>query len=534
MLKTYILLFYTSTIIFRSGLCGVDKSKPNVLIILADDLGVNDVSWNNPSVPTKTLGRLASQGVILDNMYTLPICTPSRAALLTGVYPYKYGFQNGFGQQAPEGLPVQLPLLSEQLQANGYNNSVLGKWHVGFCSEHYLPTNRGFNTFSGLYVGDAIKTLKARLRSRGLPKNKVKQILKKKQKSNFYSTSSYVNEALEIIKENQNQSFFMYLSLFTKVYPTEDNKNSKKSYTELRYEKIEEMDKEVKKIVSTLRKTGQYKNTVIIFLSDNPAIIKDKNEEFNFPLRGFKGTLYEGGTKIPGFVHSPILDHSVKGQRYTGLMHMVDVYSTVLQLTNTKIPGHVDGLNHWFHINGKEGAARKSMVYNIDDGFLPTVLKATDKTKKFQIVIRNEKYKLIWGQVNVILRSSRDKEDFGLNFNQEVLELYNLEEDPQETTNLAGQLPDILKKLKQEGLEYYKDLQPGLFRGLPSNFEHLDPLLPHGGATGWCRAVENTTCKELSVERFRENPGVDLVNTYFGTLDLDKPINCKTTFVQDI
>ncbi|XP_023324509.1 arylsulfatase I [Eurytemora carolleeae] len=389
-LYCFVLLLHLKGITCLKSKLGFDK--PNIIVILADDLGVNDVSWNNRNAPTTNLQKLAEKGVILDNMYTLPICTPSRAALLTGVYPFRYGFQRGFGGYAPEGLPTDLSLLSEQLQDQGYNCSALGKWHLGFCSEEYLPTNRGFNYFSGLYVGDPVDILQ---------------------------------------------------------------------------------------IVNVLKKTDQYQNTVLLFLSDNGAKFDKKEEDFNYPLKGFKGTLYEGGTKIPAFIHSPLLDPAARGSRYGGLMHMVDIYPTLLGLTNTKIPSGLDGLDQWESITGQQALSpRISMVYNIDDSFLPVNLVSRVEANRFQIVVRDSQYKLIWGQINSIIKKSRVKNEFGLRFNKELKEVYDLVNDPSETNNLVNSRPDIVRRLEDLGLSHYKSVQPGLFRGQAANVQVLDPRHP--------------------------------------------------------
>ena len=108
-----------------------DKPKPNIILVLADDIGVNDVSWNNKHADTPTMDFLAKEGVILDNAYTLPVCTPSRAALMTGTYPFKLGLQRGFGRQAPEGVPVNTKMMPEYLKAHGYSTHGLGKAGFG-------------------------------------------------------------------------------------------------------------------------------------------------------------------------------------------------------------------------------------------------------------------------------------------------------------------------------------------------------------------------------------------------------------------
>merc|ERR1712154_199442 len=141
------------SLFYQQYLC---SKQPNILVVLADDVGINDVSWNNPRGFTPHLGKLAQEsgGIILDNAYSLPVCTPSRTALLTGVYPFKLGLQRGFGKHSPEGLPLNTTLLPEHLRREGYATHGFGKWHLGFCSESYTPLKRGFDSYFGLFVGD--------------------------------------------------------------------------------------------------------------------------------------------------------------------------------------------------------------------------------------------------------------------------------------------------------------------------------------------------------------------------------------------
>ena len=235
-------------------------------------IGVNDVSWNNPLAPTPTLKSLAEDGVILDTAYTLPVCTPSRAALLTGIYPYKFGFQvmdslytsfliiliyqRGFGKNVPEGLPLNLKILPEYLKDLGYTTHGFGKWHLGFCSEAYTPLKRGFDTFDGLFVGDeadlaneSSDTTERKYEKgwKALYKKKKKSVEEKPQYSKFNS-EDYATKTEILLKERtKNSPFFIYLSLLTKVYPKGQDHN--KDIIKERKNKISEMDKAIKKVV---------------------------------------------------------------------------------------------------------------------------------------------------------------------------------------------------------------------------------------------------------------------------------------------
>ena len=125
-------------------------NRPNFLVLVADDMGFNDVSWNNPDMKTPALDLLSKQGVRLDTFYSQPRCSPSRAALLTGLYPYKMGIQRGnISPFRPSGLATRFTLLPEMLEELGYTSHLVGLWHLGYCHTDYLPTNRGFSSFFG-------------------------------------------------------------------------------------------------------------------------------------------------------------------------------------------------------------------------------------------------------------------------------------------------------------------------------------------------------------------------------------------------
>jgi len=548
---------------------GSNSTLPNIILILADDLGVHDVSWNNIRAPTPNLRSLAEQGVILDNIYSLPVCTPSRAALLTATYPFRYGLQRGFGKHVPDGLPLNLTILPQYLKRRGYSTHAYGKWHLGFCNEGYTPQKRGFDSFFGLYVGDdtEVTTKSESSAKRQNTRTKRKKNKRKKQKNNRresnenqdwldgtaekFNTSVYSSKVISLIRRKRHvEPMFVYLSLLSKVYPrTLSGKATSKTSTvilEKRKSLVKEMDIAVGEIVDELKRKGEFDNTMIVFLSDNGArqladIVSDEDNP-NYPLRGSKGSIYEGGTKVPGFIYGA---KSMKaGYRYGGLMHFVDVLPTLLHAlqdghqqqhkhnlpTHEQVEAGWDGMDHWTAITTQSASPRSIMIYNIDDNFLPPVINGPTVKPKFQVGIRQHNWKLIWGQPRILHRSYREaKVEGGISLDVETLELYKLDEDPSESFNLASEQPHKVDQLKRLAHHFIPAINPPRFMGTQTTQTIIDSQAKGGAKSGWCRGVQETVCSPLIGAKSFQLDIRSMVEVYTAPLR-NGSIICRTTF----
>jgi len=496
----------------------VEGTQPNIILIVFDDVGVHDVSWNNPLAKTPVLENLAKNGIILDNAYTLPSCTPSRAAILTGVYPYKMGLQRGFGTFFPDGIPTSIPLLPEYLKKQGYMNHIFGKWHLGFCSEQYTPAGRGFDSFDGLYVSmkqyeklnrtletdhmtreQLIKHIEKKTRDKMKGKLKMENVekysLNEQRKRPSEITSKHYFDKMKTVLANHDESkpFFFYLGLFTKYY----NKYKDLNIIKDRPKILKNMDDTIGKIVDLLKESDLYNNTIIFFVSDNGGREMPNNVPSpNYPLRGYKGSIYEGGTKVPAFIHSPLLNNS--GHRYQGLFHSTDIMPTLLHAAGADLDNQdIDGLTQWTAIGLNTSSPRTKMVYNIDDETVPARLDIPGNMRSFQICVREGKYKLIWGTKYMLVRHYRKLKTRG---EEEEVELFDLDNDPGETENIADIFPDVVRQLKQFGLQNYENMIPPAM-GIKNWVIIPSSPVHHGSVTGWCRPVVRTECTAGRIEK---------------------------------
>ncbi|XP_022241171.1 arylsulfatase B-like [Limulus polyphemus] len=289
--------------------------RPHVVLIVADDLGWNDVSWNNPDIKMPNLERLARGGVILNQSYVQPVCSPSRTAFMTGYFPYHVGRQNSYIHRfQPSGVYLNYTFLPEKLKQLGYSTHVIGKWHLGYCNWSYTPTFRGFDSFFGFYLGaEEYYTHRSGYDGQNYLdlRNNTKPAT---EYGGVYSTNLFSTVTTKLISRlNPRIPTFLYLPFQAVHSPLEvpqkylDMHKNIEDVNRRKYSgMISALDEAVGNITTALKKYGFYSNSVIGFTTDNGGQIQFGGN--NWPLRGNKGTLWEGGTRGPAFVHSPLLN----------------------------------------------------------------------------------------------------------------------------------------------------------------------------------------------------------------------------------
>ncbi|XP_078377383.1 arylsulfatase B-like [Oculina patagonica] len=440
-------------------------SPPHILFVVVDDLGWSDVGFHGSKIQTPNIDKLASEGVVLDNYYVLPICTPTRSALMTGRYPIHTGLQHlVIFPAAPYGLPLNFTTLPQKLKESGYATHMVGKWHLGFYKWPYTPTYRGFDTFYGYYNGAEDHYSHKILNVLDFRDNKepVRDLDGK------YGTFAFAERAENIIKtHNASKPLFLYMAFQNVHEPVQAPQKYTDKYSFIEDEQrrtyagmVDITDEAVGNITDAMKEAGLWDNTLMVFTTDNGGW--HDYGGFNWPLRGEKTTLWEGGVRGVSFVHGNMLGRT--GVKCEGLLHVTDWYPTLVNLaggTYDDAASPIDGMDVWNTISHGEPSPRKEILLNIDmnrsnaDGLSTTIYEG--------IAFRMGDMKLLMNVPNSTwfkppeLGGEPDMEHNWLataTKDTATVALYNITADPTEREDLSEKLPDMVKTL-QERVQYY-------------------------------------------------------------------------------
>jgi arylsulfatase A-like enzyme len=408
------------------------NNKPNILHIVADDLGWKDVGFNGATdIKTPNLDKLAGLGAKLTQFYVQPMCPPTRAALMTGRYPFRHGLQTAvIPSVSAYGLDTTEWLMPQCLKEAGYNTASIGKWHLGHADKKYWPKQRGFDYQYGAMIGELDYFTHEEHGVLDWYRNN------KPVREKGYTTQLLGNDAVKYINaQDPNKPFYLYLTFNAPHTPYQ----APKEYID-RYPNIEDptrhiyagmvtcLDHEIGRVVAALDEKRLRDNTLILFHSDNggtrsamfAGVMADMSKAKipcdNGPYRDGKGTLYEGATRVCGFANWP---GHIKPGAVDLLIHAVDLYPTLAALAgaSTAKCKPLDGVNVWDTIAGGQRSPRTEIIYNVGP---------------FRGAVRQGDWKLVWRTL--------------LPFN---VELFNLAEDPSEKNNLAAQHPEKVATLQQ-------------------------------------------------------------------------------------
>jgi len=413
------------------GLAFGATEKPNVVIFVADDEGWGDIGWNNPEVKTPNLDRLASEGVRLEHFYANPICSVTRAALMTGMHTLKTGVENF------NGLDLKYQTLPQALHDAGYQTWMCGKWHLGGAKENshpepeYLPTNRGFDHHYGLLGGAVDYNTHMKPRTQELDWWRNGQPVQEEG----YSTDLLANEAIGLIqKRDKDRPFLLYLA-FNAIHgpisaPPGQSGGGRGRGRETLLAAMSGLDSAVGRVLEELEKQGLRKNTLVIFFSDNGGDVSKGST--NLSLREGKGTVFEGGIHVPAAMNWPgVLG---PGQKSDQFLCVADLFPTILDVTGVKMASlpNFDGKDVWPALKGGQASDRPVFIMG-----------------NKEVAVFRPPWKLI---------TSRQGQGVSPM-------LFDVVSDPSEKNDLSGQHPEIVQELTQALQEYAKDIPQKARRG---------------------------------------------------------------------
>ena len=426
-----------------------EGEKPNIVIIFADDLGYGDLGcYGHPSIRTPNLDRMAAEGMRFTDFYVAaPVCTPSRAALLTGRYAVRSGmaserrrvlFPNSAG-----GLPDGEITIAEGLKTRGYATAIVGKWHLGHLPA-FLPTKQGFDSYFGIpYSNDMDRIPGAKQEGPkwsqyNVPLMRNEEVVERPPDQTTL-TRRYTEEAVKIIKANREKPFFLYLAHNMPHVPIFASEAfAGKSARGLYGDVVEELDWSVGQVLAAIRAEGIEKKTLVVFTSDNgPWLIMKDNGGSAGLLQEGKGSTWEGGMREPGIFWWPGKIAAGTVTREVGCT--MDLFTTALKLAGAEIPADrpIDGVDLSPVLFGTGPSLRQTMVYYRD-------------TTPF--AIRKGRYKM-----HVVTRDGYGKNPAT---RQDPPLLFDLGFDPSEKYDVAKTHPDMVADLQKALADHEAGVKP--------------------------------------------------------------------------
>eukprot|EP00117_Sycon_ciliatum_P046160 scpid70267/ scgid33095/ Arylsulfatase J len=436
-------------------------SKPNIVFVLVDDWGYADVGFRNPAIKSPMFDELKSTGVLLDRHYVFKYCSPSRASLMSGRWPHHAHQWNIVPQTVPLGLNLNFTAMPAKLKQAGYSTHMIGKWHLGLKSEDYLPVNRGFDTMTGFLTGGEDHNTQKVQCGTDFWTNKAPD-----SRNGTYDAYTYRDVVDEIFdSHNEEDPFFLYLSLhnvhspfeapddWVDLYPANSTCKQRRIYQAM----VSVADNVTALVVQHLKAKGMWDNTLFVVSADNGGAPCGGS---NYPLKGAKGTFFEGGVRSLAFANGGLLPEKMKGTSVEGYIHIADWYPTFCGLagvdpTDTgpgKFP--VDGVDVWPLLTG---AATQSTHEEILLGFNFTEADPDQGAiivGDYKLVVGQQK-----GQCDFLMHSPLDYPctqgptlpDCNPNC------LYNIKADPRETSDLYHSEPVIAKQLLARYMKYSEE-----------------------------------------------------------------------------
>jgi arylsulfatase A-like enzyme len=427
--------------------------KPNMIVIMCDDLGYADVGFNGcKDIPTPHIDSIARNGVRCTNGYVAySVCGPSRAGFMTARYPQRFGFERNpqYQPQDPDmGLTREENTIAELLRPAGYHSGIIGKWHLGAHIPTSHPMKRGFDEFYGHLGGGHVYfpeklTIRRSQDAKGESESYRTWLMK-----NFepvpprkYLTDDFSDEAVSFVERNRDWPFFLFLSYNAPHTPLEATEKYLNRFSDIQDPKrktyaamVSAVDDGVGRVLKEVRRHGLEEKTIICFLSDNGGPTS-KNASRNNPLRGDKGDAWEGGFRVPFALQWK--GRLPQGTDYPKPVSALDLGGTVVALSGAEVPKGkpLDGVNLIPYLTGENKGAPHEAIY----------LRQFDRNR-FAVRQGNEKILIPWKGGKA--------------------QLYDLGKDLGESTDLADRFPDKVEHLNRLRIQWNRQLREPAFLGL--------------------------------------------------------------------
>ncbi|SET93742.1 Arylsulfatase A [Draconibacterium orientale] len=420
--------------------------KPNIIIILADDLGNGDVGFHGSDIKTPNIDRLAAEGVVLDQFYACPMCSPTRAGLMTGRYPNRFGLMRAVIPPYREyGMPPEEFTIAEMLGEAGYKHrGMVGKRHLGHRQKKWLPENQGFTFYEGCYNGAIDYFTQEREGEQDWHE------LDKPSEKSGYTTDLVGDASVTFINSvPETEPFFLYVPFTAPHSPFQAKTEDIAKYPERTGDKkiyaamIDCMDQNIGKILNCIEKRGQVDDTFILFFSDNGGVQRVAS---NGDLRGWKLTPYQGGINVVAAARWPAGNIS-GGEKITERMGYIDVLPTLMEIAGYEgqVENELDGINVLDAMRGENLEDRNWFTY------------FDQRSEKIErLALSTDEWKLIW---------ERNAGDNTSPF--EKTELYRIDTDKIESVNIAEQNKELVLSLQTVAEHFYRN-----------KVEHQNPRYP--------------------------------------------------------
>ncbi len=400
------------------GAAAAPASPPNVVMIYADDLGYGDLACYGSRLSTPNLDRMAAEGVRFTEFYSAnPVCSPSRAALMTGRYPTRVGVPRVLFPNDTVGLPDSETTIAQTLKTRGYRTMCVGKWHLGHLPR-FLPTNRGFDEYFGIPYSNDMKPRPLLHNTEVVEPEATLETL----------TPRYTEQAVRFIERSKGAPFFLYMPHTYPHIPLAASARFRgKSPAGLYGDVIAELDWSVGEVLAALKKNGLDRNTLVMFSSDNGPWFQGSPGR----LRGRKGSTYEGGVREPFLARMP--GRIQAGRVVNAVGSTMDILPTVAKLCGAALPSSpLDGSDIWPLLNGTSKSIEREALLYFDNWNVQCA--------------RWKRWKLHFARYNSFAYGPAPAGG-RMNLPLNPPELYDIESDPDESYDVAAERPEVVKEI---------------------------------------------------------------------------------------